>query len=68
LLDLGLAGGVEVVGVRGPRVDVLDDGEDVDDVLLVEEHDVLLVQRVLAKLKLKARTTVTQEPLNRELT
>ena len=68
MLDLGLAGGVKVVGVRGPRVDVLDDGEDVDDVLLVEEHDVLLVQRVLAKLKLKARTTVTQEPLNRELT
>ena len=53
MLNLGLAGRVEVVGVRGPRVDVLDHWEDVDDVLLVEEHDVLLVQGVLAKLKLK---------------
>ena len=37
LLDLGLAGGVEVVGVGGPWVDVLDDGEDVDHVLVVED-------------------------------
>ena len=37
LLDLGLAGGVEVVGVGGPWVDVLDDGEDVDHVFVVED-------------------------------
>jgi len=52
LLDLRLAGRVEVVGVGGARVDVLDYREDVDDVLFVERQQVLLVQDVLAKLKL----------------
>ena len=52
LLDFGLAGRVEVVSVGGARVNVLDDGKDVDHVLLVEGEQVLHVQDVLAKLKL----------------
>ena len=52
LLDLGLSGRVEVVGVSGPRVDVLHNGENVDDILFIEDHDVLLLHGVFAKLKL----------------
>jgi hypothetical protein len=53
LLNLGLAGGVEIVRVGGPWVDVFNHWENVDDILLVEKHNVLLVERVFAKLQLE---------------
>lgn len=54
VLDLTLAGRVEVVGVAGARIDVLDDGKYVDDVLLEERQPVLRVEIVLAQQYLHA--------------
>ena len=46
MLNLRLTGCVEVIGVRGPGVDVLDDWEDVDDVLLVEQQLIFQIKWV----------------------
>ena len=57
-MDFALARGVEVVGVRGPGVDVLHDGEQVEDVLLAEDVAPVavgaVVQLVLLQLQLDA--------------
>ena len=54
LLDLGLSGCVEVVGVRGTWVDVFDDGIHVDDVLLDERLLLFVVETVFSQKDLDA--------------
>ena len=53
MLNFRLTGRVEVVGIGGPGVDVLDDWEDVDDVLLVEQKLILQIKWVFTQLQLK---------------
>ena len=54
LLDLSLPALEEVVGVAGDGVDVLDHREDVDDVVLPEDHLALGVEVVVPQVQLHA--------------
>ena len=52
LLNLRLSRGIKVVSICGPRIDVFDDGEDVDDVLVGEDFSI--VQGVFFENKLNS--------------
>ena len=48
LLNLVLSSGVEIIRVSRPRIDVLDDGEDVQDILLVKYQFSFRIEMVVS--------------------
>lgn len=54
LMDFSLPRRIEIVSVRGPRIDVLHHREDIENVLLVENHFALRIEIVVSKKDLNA--------------